>query len=78
MNRSPDEPAAIHQPTGSTALRLRTGDYGPTTGGHGPNARITLSPEQRAFAAEQGIPEVEYARQLLKLQQMKRAGIIRD
>ena len=53
-------------------------DYGPTMGGHGANSRITLSPEQRAFAASQGIEEVEYAKQLLKLQQMKRAGIIRD
>jgi hypothetical protein len=54
------------------------GDYAATTTGSATSGRITLSPEQRQFAADQGIPEVEYARQLLKLNQMKKAGIVRD
>jgi hypothetical protein len=37
-----------------------------------------LSPAQREAAALTGVSEVVYARNKLKLMQMKKAGIIRD
>jgi len=37
-----------------------------------------LKAEQRAVAAASGVGEVIYARNLLKLNQMERAGLIRD
>jgi hypothetical protein len=41
-------------------------------------SRVTLSAEERSIAAATGILEVEYAKNKLKLLQMKQAGLIRD
>jgi hypothetical protein len=40
--------------------------------------RVTLTPEERSVAAATGISEVVYAKNKLKLQQMKKAGLIKD
>jgi len=40
------------------------------------NNKITLSPEQREMAALSGVDEITYARNLQKLDQMKRDGLI--
>jgi hypothetical protein len=42
------------------------------------SGRVTLSQEERSIAAATGISEIEYAKNKLKLLQMKKAGIIRD
>jgi len=42
------------------------------------NSRVTLSAAEREVAALSGVSEVEYAKNKLKLQQMKKAGLIRD
>ena len=44
----------------------------------GASGRVTLSAEERQVAAATGISEVEYAKNKLKLLQMKKAGLIRD
>jgi hypothetical protein len=41
------------------------------------SGRVTLSAEERSIAAATGISEVEYAKNKLKLLQMKKAGLIR-
>ena len=42
------------------------------------NSRVTLSAPEREVAALSGVTEVEYAKNKLKLLNMKKAGIIRD
>jgi len=42
------------------------------------SGRVTLSAEERSIAAATSITEIEYAKNKLKLQQMKKAGLIRD
>jgi hypothetical protein len=42
------------------------------------NSRVTLSAAEREVAALAGVDEVTYAKNKLKLQQMKKAGLIRD
>jgi len=42
------------------------------------NSRVTLSAQEREMAALSGVSEVEYAKNKLKLMQMKKAGLIRD
>lgn len=40
------------------------------------STRITLSPEQREAARNSGISEIEYAKQLIRLQEAKKSGLI--
>ena len=40
------------------------------------STRITLTPEQRAAARDSGISEIEYAKQLIRLHEAKKAGLI--
>ena len=46
----------------------------PNSSGRPSSTRITLSPEQRSAAKAAGVDEVTYAKQLIKLQEMKRSG----
>ena len=40
------------------------------------NQRITLSPEQREAARFSGVSEIEYAKQLIRMNEMKKSGLI--
>src|SRR5262249_47438075 len=42
------------------------------------SGRVTLSGEERSIAAATGCSEIEYAKNKLKLMQMKKAGLIKD
>lgn len=64
----PDEGATImNAPVSRDAVSVATGRAASGT-------RITLTPEQRAFAKSMGLSEVQYAAQVLKLNQDKRAN----
>jgi len=82
-------PAPMHQPTPETE---RDDDYAPHFVSAPPSrseyagsmpppeasGRVTLSPAEREAAALAGVSEVVYAKNKLKMLQMKKAGLIRD
>lgn len=49
-----------------------SGDYEPSGA-----SRITLTKAQREHAAAAGVDEVEYGKQLLRMNQMKKSGLIK-
>jgi hypothetical protein len=54
------------------------GDHGHSVEPEPTQSSIRLSAEQRDIAARSGISEVEYAKQLLRMQKMKRSGVLKD
>ena len=71
-------PAPNIMPPNRTPRPISRGEYTPIMGPTTSLNRVTLSAEERALAAASAISEVKYARNKLKLQQMKKAGLIRD
>jgi hypothetical protein len=74
--QSPQPEADEYNPAIHSAPVSR-GDYGPL-GQTASSNRVTLSAEERDICARSGLKEVDYARNKLKLTQMKKAGLVRD
>jgi hypothetical protein len=75
----PDKPLALAEESeGSVVSAPPTRSDSISIGGYRSPTRYTLSPTEREIARASNMSEVEYARQRLRLEDMKRRGLVQD
>jgi hypothetical protein len=73
------QPVRQRQPSRQAAAPVSRGSHNVSTGRHRESgSRVQLTPQQRDAARFSGVDEVTYAKNLLKLQELKRQGHYQD